>query len=70
MIIRKATPIRVVTDYPQTDTGKKELVQRIADVHSDVLCRRLKSQVCPAGQKLKLLDAVIQTLKNQNREPA
>ena len=60
-------PIRVIVYYPKTEAGKEELARRVSDVHAAAVNQRLKSLNCPTSQKLALLDAVIETRK-ENRE--
>ena len=63
-------PIHVIVYYPKTEAGKDELARRGSDVHATAVNQRLKSLNCPTSQKLKLLDAVIETKKKESRERA
>lgn len=67
-VIRKMAPINVIVYYPKTEEGQEELARRVADVHAAAVNQRLKSLNCPTQQKLELLDAVIQTTKQNSRE--
>ena len=44
------------------------MARRVADVHATSVIQRLKALNCPTSQKLELLDAVIETVKNRSRE--
>ena len=35
--MRKTPPIKIIVHYPQTQQGKQELAQRLADVHADAV---------------------------------
>ncbi len=45
-----------------------ELAKRVSDVHVAAVIQRIKALNCPASQKLELLDAVIETVKERSRE--
>ena len=66
--MRTMAPINLIMYYPKTDKGQAELAKRVADVHASSVIQRLKSLDCPTQQKQELLDAVIDTAKNRNRE--
>ena len=61
-------PVNVIVHYPKTEAGKEALARRVADVHATSVTQRLKALNCPTSQKLELLDAVIETVKNRSRE--
>lgn len=58
---RRSAPIHIVVHYPKTEEGGRELAQRVAGVHADMVNRYIQNLNCPAEQKAKLLDAVIET---------
>ena len=58
-IARKHIPINLIVYLPGTETGKRELAQRIAEVHADFVHRYINKLTCPTEQKVRLLDAVI-----------
>ena len=66
--MRKSAPIEVVVHYPKTEEGQIELAKRVSDVHAAAVSQRIKSLNCPTSQKLELLDAVIETVKERSRE--
>jgi len=66
--MRRSAPIDVIMYHPQTEEGKVALSKRIAEAHVAAVTQRLKSLHCPTSQKLELLDAVIKTVRERNRE--
>jgi len=67
-VIRKIAPIDLVVYYPKTEEGQMELSKQVSDVHAAAVIQRIKSLNCPTRQKLGLLDAVIETVKERSRE--
>ena len=61
--MRKTPPIKIIVHYPQTQQGKQELAQRLADVHADAVVSAINKLDCPLKQKLDLLQAVIDTTR-------
>ena len=64
-VIRSMAPINLIVYYPKTEEGQIELAKRVSDVHAAAV---IKSLNCPTSQKLELLDAVIETVKERSRE--
>lgn len=56
---KTSAPINVIIYLPKTEEGKRELAQRVADVHADFVHQYIKNLKCPSKQKEQLLDAVI-----------
>ena len=67
-VIRSMAPINLIVYYPKTEEGQIELAKRVSDVHATAVTQRIKSLNCPTSQKLELLDAVIETVKERSRE--
>lgn len=67
-VIKKSAPINVIVYYPTTPEGKAELVQRVTDVHVDIVNHKIRSLNCPTKQKLELIDAIIDTTKKRVNE--
>lgn len=59
VIAQKSAPINVIVYHPKTEAGKRELAQRVADVHATFVLQYIKKLDCPSEQKVQLLDAVI-----------
>jgi hypothetical protein len=55
----KRSPAAVEVVLPQTPAGRQELARRAAEVHADSVLDAISRLSCPAGQKLALLQAVI-----------
>lgn len=60
-IARKSAPINVIVHYPKTIEGQRELAERVAGVHADMVNQHIKKLNCPSDQKVQLLDAVIKS---------
>lgn len=60
-IARKSASINVIVHYPKTEEGKRELAERVASVHADMVNQHIKKMNCPSEQKVQLLDAVIKS---------
>ena len=67
-VIRSMAPINLIVYYPKAEEGQMELAKRVSDVHAAAVTQRIKSLNCPTNQKLELLDAVIETVKERSRE--
>lgn len=69
---RKSAPIEVVVHYPTTEEGKRELAERVAEVHADFVLNYVRKLQIPSWQKEKLIDAVIKSakerLKNEQKQ--
>ena len=65
LLIPKPNPIRVIVYYPQTDEGKRALARRMAGVHADWVCDKMKKLNCPAEQKTQLFNAVMAAAKRK-----
>ena len=66
-VIRSMAPINLIVYYPKTAEGREELAKRVSDVHASAVTQRIKSLNCPTSQKLELLDAVIETVKERSK---
>ena len=50
----------MIVHYPKTEAGKRELAERVADVHASLVNQTIKKLNCPSEQKVQLLDAIIE----------
>lgn len=57
---RKSVSIKIIVHEPKTEEGKRELAQRVAGVHADIVHHTMNQLHCPVEQKKKLLNAVIE----------
>lgn len=62
-IAGKNSQINVLVHYPKTEEGRRELAERVADVHASMVDQHIKKLNCPSEQKMRLLDAVIEAAK-------
>ena len=67
--MKNSVPIQVIVHFPNTEEGKQELAQRISQVHADFVISTIDKLNCPTKQKLKLLQAVIDTIKGTYTPP-
>lgn len=65
--IRSMVPINLIVHYPKSAAGREDLARRVSEIHAAAVVQRIKALDCPAGQKLALLEAVIETSKNRCR---
>ncbi len=65
---RRSAPIQVVVHYPTTEKGKQELADRVAGVHADFVLQYVRKLQCPSNQKEQLIDAVIESAKEKQRQ--
>lgn len=57
--------MNIIVHYPDSEEAKQELARRVAVVHAQSVVQTVKSLSCPLEQKLALLDAVIETVKQR-----
>ena len=67
--IAKSAPINMIIYYPKSEEGKKLLAQRVAQIHADSVTERIKRLNFPSDQKMELLNAVLNTAKNEESGP-
>lgn len=65
---RRSAPIKVVVHYPTTEEGKRELAERVAEVHADFVLQYVRKLQCPSKQKEELIDAVIESAKERQKQ--
>ena len=57
--MKKCVPINLIVYYPKSEEGKRELAQRIADVHAETVKQTVSKLNCSSKQKEQLIDLVI-----------
>ena len=57
--MKKCVPINLILYYPKTEEGKRELAQRVADVHAETVKQTVSKLNCSPKQKEQLIDSVI-----------
>lgn len=58
-------PINIVIHHPKTEKGWRELKRRMATVHADAILNSISRLDCPASQKERLVQAIIDDAKAQ-----
>lgn len=66
--IRKIQPVEIQMHLPTTEEGMRELSRRVASVHVDAVDYIVKSMSCPTSQKMAVIDALINMVKQRSRE--
>ena len=60
--IRTVTPIVLIVHPPESDRDKGELARRIAELHADLVIRKIREIKCSSGQKMELVDRLLADL--------
>lgn len=61
-IAKKSVPINVIIYYPTTEKGKKELANRVSDVHADLIQQFIQKLNCNPNQKVQLINNIINSI--------
>lgn len=61
--MRSGAPVAVKVYFPETEEGKRELSERVAEVHAAFVLDAIDKLHCPIGQKKELLQKVIDAEK-------
>ena len=64
----KSKSINVIVYKPTDSAGVEELAKRVAEIHAEHVIHRIRSLTCPIAQKKALLDAVIGTVRQRQKE--
>lgn len=54
--------MKIIVHYPETPEKQAQFDNRVAKFHAEYVAHYIEKLNCSAEQKLKLLDAVIQTI--------
>ena len=57
--------MRVISYLPKDPAAMQELQKGLAEVHADMVLRRISELKCPKEQKLAILDAVIAKINSE-----
>ena len=60
--------IKIIVHYPETPEKQAQFDARVAKFHAEYVAQYVEKLNCPTEQKLKLLDAVAQTIMEQTEE--
>ena len=58
--------MEVVVYYPETPEKQAEFDVRVAKFHSEYVAQYIENLKCPTEQKLKLIDAIVQTVADSS----
>jgi len=60
--------IKIIVYYPETYEKQTLFDERVAKFHVEYVAQYIEKLNCPTEQKLKLLDAVAQTIMEKSEE--
>ena len=60
--------MKIIVHYPETPEKQAQFDARVAKFHAEYVGQYIEKLNCPTDQKLKLLDAVAQTILEGSEE--
>jgi hypothetical protein len=60
--------MKIIVHYPETPEKQAQFDVRVAKFHAEYVAQYIEKLNCPTDQKLKLLDAVAQTVLEGSEE--
>ena len=60
--------MKIIVHYPETPEKQAQFDERVAKFHAEYVAQYIEKLNCPTDQKLKLLDAVAQTILEGSEE--
>ena len=60
--------MKIIVHYPETPEKQAQFDVRVAKFHAEYVVQYIEKLNCPTDQKLKLLDAVAQTILEGSEE--
>ena len=60
--------IKIIVHYPETPEKQAEFDARVAKFHAEYVAQYIEKLNCPTEQKLKLIDAVANTILEGTEE--
>ena len=60
--------LKIIVHYPETPEKRDLFHARVAKFHAEYVAQYIEKLNCPTEQKLKLLDAVVQTVLEESEE--
>ena len=60
--------LKIIVHYPQTPEKQAQFDARVAKFHAEYVAQYIEKLNCPTDQKLKLIDAVAQTVMDLSKE--
>ena len=58
--------MEIFVHYPDTPEKQEQLDARVAQFHAEYVAQYIDHLKCPMEQNLKLIDAIAQTVRNNN----
>lgn len=66
----KSQPFKIVMHYPQTEDGMRQLSQRVAQAHADVVIHKVNGTRGSVRERIELMKAVNNAAKSGRASPA
>ncbi len=60
--------MKIIVHYPETPEKQAQFDMRVAKFHAEYVVHFIEKLNCPTEQKLKLLDAIVQTINGGSGE--
>lgn len=60
--------MKIIVHYPETQEKQAQFDVRVAKFHAEYVAQYIEKLNCPTEQKLRLLDAVVQTILDRSIE--
>ena len=60
--------MKIIVHYPETPEKQAQFDARVAKFHAEYVVQYIEKLNCPTDQKLKLIDAVAQTIMEKSEE--
>ncbi len=67
-ICKGGAPIEIIIHYPSTPEKQAQLDARVAKFHAEYVAQYIEKLGCPTEQKLKLIDAIAETILSACKE--
>ena len=58
----------IIVHYPHTKVGEANLERKVAELHADLVIKRINALNIPIQEKRMVVDKVIELIQNENEE--
>lgn len=60
--------MEIIVHYPESAEKQAEFDARVAKFHAEYVAQHIEKLNCPSEQKLRLIDAIVQTIQDGCKE--
>ena len=60
--------LKIIIHYPQTPEKQAQFDARVAKFHAEYVAQYIEKLNCPTAQKLRLIDAIVQTISEEGEK--